>query len=76
MSAVTIAKGTVFDTDFEVGCVAQEAPNERGSFDGRDCDGAEVRFSTVMVLGHPDHREPFHKPEPADRLGVQHEEQS
>jgi hypothetical protein len=65
-----ITIGTKFDTDFEVGCVALEEPDEDGSFTALDNERVECLFSTVMVIGHPDHQEPIDKPDPANRLGV------
>lgn len=65
-----ITAGTRFDTDFEVGCVATGAPDQFGSFGALDHEGVECEFSTVMVIGHPDHQEPISRPDPAARLGI------
>lgn len=49
-SATEIKPGTVFDTPFEKGCVAQEVPNAGGGFVGIDSEGVECMFSVVMVV--------------------------
>jgi hypothetical protein len=41
--------GTVFDTDFETGCVATTEPTQWGSFNAIDSDGVECTFSLSMV---------------------------
>jgi hypothetical protein len=44
-----IRKGQMFDTPFERGCVALEAPNSHGSFLALDSDGVEAHFHVAMV---------------------------
>ena len=53
--SIEIKPGTMFDTEFEIGCVAIESPDVCGVFDARDSDGNVYPFTTNMVIGHPDH---------------------
>lgn len=53
---LVIGEGVRFATDFEVGCVAQGAPDVTGHFDGLDSDGVECLFWTGMVRGHRNYR--------------------
>lgn len=46
---IVIALGTVFDTPFENGCVAVEAPDDLGNFVALDSDGVECLFFIDMV---------------------------
>lgn len=46
----TITRGTVFDTDFEFGCVATSAPDNDGNFTARDSDCVECEFHVSMVI--------------------------
>lgn len=52
--------GDRFDTPFESGCEVTVPPGEHDplvpqNFLATDSDGVVCEFSTVMVIGHPDH---------------------
>jgi hypothetical protein len=56
---MTISKGVAFDTPYEKGCVALEAPNSHGSFLALDSDGIECDFHVAMVVERtPDDDDP------------------
>lgn len=44
-----ISAGTVFDTEYEQGCIAHSTPDEVGNFDATDSDGVVCSFSLAMV---------------------------
>lgn len=44
-----VKPGTIFSTPFEVGCIAQTEPDDRGSFDALDSDGVLCSFHLRMV---------------------------
>lgn len=46
---MNITPGTLFDTEYEAGCVATTFDSEYGAFDGYDSDGVVCQFSTAMV---------------------------
>lgn len=59
-----LRKGTVFDTEFETGCTVTVAPEDMlpedrsrfyTYFFALDPEGVECEYSTIMVVGHPDH---------------------
>ena len=45
-----IRLGVKFDTNYEKGCVATEAPREWGNFNGLDSNGVEVEYNISMVV--------------------------
>jgi len=53
-----LTPGTIFDTPFEQGCEVITEPDEQGRFDAYDSERVVCSFCTVMVVGHPDFREP------------------
>lgn len=49
-----IFAGDVFDTDYELGCIATTDSDEQGNFDGLDSDGVECAFNLSMIVRfHP-----------------------
>jgi hypothetical protein len=63
-----ISKGQIFDTPFERGCVALEAPNSHGSFLALDSDGVKADFHIAMVENVRDANAPDLAAEVADAL--------
>lgn len=54
LAAGEIFAGNVFDTDYELGCVATTDSDEQGNFDGLDSDGVECAFNLSMIVRfHP-----------------------
>ena len=45
-----ITEGTVFDTEFEQGCIVVTAPDELGHFEARDSEGVACEFSLRIRL--------------------------
>jgi len=54
----SLTPGTIFDTPFEKECEVITEPDEQGNFDAYDSERVVCSFCTVMVVGHPDFREP------------------
>jgi hypothetical protein len=48
--APEIARGVVFETGFEMGCIALAAPDALGQFAGLDSDRVECQFIVAMVV--------------------------
>jgi len=42
----------------DAGLAGQDEPDEQGRFDAYDSERVVCSFCTVMVVGHPDFREP------------------